>query len=145
MIEMAKPIEYIENVDEETNTLIPKEYKESIDNLFKTVKSLNDSGLLTLINAMARNYKYIIDSMSDQLNSDDTKKAVTNIFNVFALLSKIDTDRTYDLMSKLGDSINSAELSEDRYGITEIIKLINNKDTAKTIMLFLKILSGIEK
>ncbi len=142
---MAKPIEYIENVDEETNTLIPKEYKESIDNLFKTVKSLNDSGLLTLINAMARNYKYIIDSMSDQLNSDDTKKAVTNIFNVFALLSKIDTDRTYDLMSKLGDSINSAELSEDRYGITEIIKLINNKDTAKTIMLFLKILSGIEK
>ncbi len=142
---MAKPIEYTENVEEKDNTLIPEEYRESFDNLFKTVKSLNDSGLLTLINAVAKNYKYIIESISDQLNSNDTKKAATNIFNVFALLSKIDTDKTYDYMSKLGDSINNAEIKEGGYGITEIVRLMNNKDTAKTIMLFLKILSGLSE
>lgn len=140
---MAKPIEYVESNEEEKESLIPEEYKESLDNLFKTIKSLNDSGLLTMINAIANNYKYIFDSMSDQLDSDYTKKAITNLFNIFAMLSKIDTDKTYNIMSKLGDSINNTEINEKNYGITEIIKMLNNKETAKTIMLFLKILSEL--
>jgi len=140
---MAKPIEYVENNEEREESLIPEEYKESFDNLFKTIKSLNDSGLLTMINAIANNYKYIFDSMADQLDSDYTKKAITNIFNVFAMLSKIDTDKTYNIMSKLGDSINNTEINEKNYGIAEIIKMLNDKETAKTIMLFLKILSEL--
>jgi len=140
---MAKPIEYVENNEEKEESLIPEEYKESFDNLFKTIKSLNDSGLLTMINAIANNYKYIFDSMADQLNSDYTKKAITNIFNIFAMLSKIDTDKTYNIMSKLGDSINNTEINEKNYGITEIIRMLNDKETAKTIMLFLKILSEL--
>ena len=60
MIKMSKPIEYIEENKTEDDSLIPDEYRESLDSFLKTIKNLNDSGFLTLVNAMAANYKFIM-------------------------------------------------------------------------------------
>ncbi|KJE50000.1 hypothetical protein SE19_08270 [Acidiplasma aeolicum] len=144
MIKMAKPIEYIEENEKnemDITDMLPEEYKESFSNLLKTVKNLNDSGFFSLINALTSNYKYIIDTLSDQLESEDTKRSMTNIFSIFQLLSKLDTDKTVNYMSELGNAISNAKIPDRRYGLMDIARTINNNDTARTIILLLKILS----
>ncbi|MEM0132470.1 MULTISPECIES: DUF1641 domain-containing protein [Acidiplasma] len=141
---MAKPIEYIEENEKnemDITDMLPEEYKESFSNLLKTVKNLNDSGFFSLINALTSNYKYIIDTLSDQLESEDTKRSMTNIFSIFQLLSKLDTDKTVNYMSELGNAISNAKIPDRRYGLMDIARTINNNDTARTIILLLKILS----
>ena len=141
---MAKPIEYIEN-DEKNNLsvsdLIPDEYRESFNNLLKTVKNLNDSGFFSMINAVIANYKYIIDTLSEQLESENTKKATANLFNILSLLSKLDTDKTFNYINRLGDAINSIKIDDSRHGIMEIIRTMNSNDTSRLILTLLKILS----
>ena len=41
---------------------------------------MSESG--SLVNAMSVNYKYIIDTFSEQFNSDTTKKSLTNVMRV---------------------------------------------------------------
>ena len=141
---MSKPIEYIEEKETEEDSLIPDEYRESLGSFLKTIKNLNDSGFLTLVNAMAANYKFIMDTFSDQFNSDTTKKSVTNIMSIFDLLSKLDPDVTVNLMNRLGDSINSAGKLQDK-GIMDIMRMLNDKTVAGYITLILKIISGLQE
>ncbi|WMT51002.1 MAG: hypothetical protein RE471_08485 [Ferroplasma sp.] len=141
---MSKPIEYIEEKETEEDSLIPDEYRESLGSFLKTIKNLNDSGFLTLINAMAANYKFIMDTFSDQFNSDTTKKSITNIMSIFDLLSKLDPDVTVNLMNRLGDSINSAGKLQDK-GLMDIMRMLNDKTVAGYITLILKILSGLQE
>ena len=124
--------------------MIPDEYKESFNNLLKTIKSLNDSGFLTLVNAMSVNYKYIIDTFSEQFNSDTTKKSLTNVVSVFDLLSKLDPDMMVSLMNRLGDSINNAGKPETG-GLMSIVRMMNNSDVAGPISVLLKILAGMSE
>ena len=141
---MSKPIEYIEENKTEDDSLIPDEYRESLDSFLKTIKNLNDSGFLTLVNAMAANYKFIMDTFSDQFNSDTTKKSITNIMSIFDLLSKLDPDVTVNLMNRLGDSINSAGKPQDK-DLMDIMRMLNDKTVAGYITLTLKILSGLQE
>ncbi|MCL4453984.1 MAG: hypothetical protein M1317_07810 [Candidatus Thermoplasmatota archaeon] len=141
---MSKPIEYIEEKEMEEDSLIPDEYRESLGSFLKTIKNLNDSGFLTLVNAMAANYKFIMDTFSDQFNSDTTKKSVTNIMSIFDLLSKLDPDVTVNLMNRLGDSINSAGKLQDK-GLMDIMRMLNDKTVAGYITLILKIISGLQE
>lgn len=141
---MSKPIEYIEEKETEEDSLIPDEYRESLGSFLKTIKNLNDSGFLTLVNAMAANYKFIMDTFSDQFNSDTTKKSVTNIMSIFDLLSKLDPDVTVNLMNRLGDSINSAGKIQDK-GLMDIMRMLNDKTVAGYITLILKIISGLQE
>ncbi len=141
---MSKPIEYIEENKTEDDSLIPDEYRESLDSFLKTIKNLNDSGFLTLVNAMAANYKFIMDTFSDQFNSDTTKKSITNIMSIFDLLSKLDPDVTVNLMNRLGDSINSAGKPQDK-DLMDIMRMLNDKTVAGYITLILKILSGLQE
>lgn len=141
---MSKPIEYIEEKETEEDSLIPDEYRESLGSFLKTIKNLNDSGFLTLVNAMAANYKFIMDTFSDQFNSDTTKKSVTNIMSIFDLLSKLDPDVTVNLMNRLGDSINSAGKLQDK-GLMDIMRMLNDKTVAGYITLILKIISGLQE
>lgn len=141
---MSKPIEYIEEKETEEDSLIPDEYRESLGSFLKTIKNLNDSGFLTLVNAMAANYKFIMDTFSDQFNSETTKKSVTNIMSIFDLLSKLDPDVTVNLMNRLGDSINSAGKLQDK-GIMDIMRMLNDKTVAGYITLILKIISGLQE
>lgn len=140
---MAKPVEFIENEDEKSNdNIIPEEYTESFANLLKTIKNLNDSGFLSLINALSANYKYIVDTFSEQFNSDPTKKSLTNIISVFDLLSKLDPDMVVSIMSKLGDSINNAGKPEAT-GIMGIMRMVNSSEVAEPISVLLRILAGL--
>ncbi|WP_061951389.1 hypothetical protein [Acidiplasma cupricumulans] len=66
---------------------------------------------------------------------------MTNIFSIFQLLSKLDTDKTVNYMSELGNAISNAKIPDRRYGLMDIARTINNNDTARTIILLLKILS----
>ena len=141
---MSKPIEYIEEKEAQKDSLIPYEYRESLGFFLKTIKNLNDSGFLTLVNAMAANYKFIMDTFSDQFNSDTTKKSLTNIMSLFDLLSKLDPDMTVNLMNRLGDSINSAGELENK-GLMDVMRMLNDKTVAGYITLILKILSGLEE
>ena len=141
---MSKPIEYIEEKETEEDSLIPDEYRESLGSFLKTIKNLNDSGFLALVNAMAANYKFIMDTFSDQFNSDTTKKSVTNIMSIFDLLSKLDPDVTVNLMNRLGDSINSAGKLQDK-GFMDIMRMLNDKTVAGYITLILKIISGLQE
>ena len=141
---MSKPIEYIEEKETEEDSLIPDEYRESLGSFLKTIKNLNDSGFLALVNAMAANYKFIMDTFSDQFNSDTTKKSVTNIMSIFDLLSKLDPDVTVNLMNRLGDSINSAGKIQDK-GLMDIMRMLNDKTVAGYITLILKIISGLQE
>ncbi len=141
---MSKPIEYIEENKTEDDSLIPDEYRESLDSFLKTIKNLNDSGFLTLVNAMAANYKFIMDTFSDQFNSDTTKKSITNIMSIFDLLSKLDPDVTVNLMNRLGDSINSAGKPQDK-DLMDIMRMLNDQTVAGYITLILKILSGLQE
>ncbi len=141
---MSKPIEYIEEKETQEDSLIPDEYRESLGSFLKTIKNLNDSGFLTLVNAIAANYKYIIDAFSDQFNSDTTKKSLTNIMSVFDLLSKLDPDMTVNMMNRLGDSINNAGEFQNR-GLMDIMRMLNDKTVAGYITLILKILSGLQE
>ena len=141
---MSKPIEYIEEKEAQKDSLIPYEYRESLGSFLKTIKNLNDSGFLTLVNAMAANYKFIMDTFSDQFNSDTTKKSLTNIMSLFDLLSKLDPDMTVNLMNRLGDSINSAGELENK-GLMDVMRMLNDKTVAGYITLILKILSGLEE
>jgi uncharacterized protein YjgD (DUF1641 family) len=142
MIKMSKPIKYIEDEEEKEVQIIPEEYKESFDNLFKTIKNLNDSGFISLINAVSVNYKYIIDTFSDQFNSETTKKSLTNIMSVFDLISQIDPDMTVSFMSRLGESINNAGKPQAK-GLIGLARMLNNKDVAGYISVFLKIIAGL--
>jgi uncharacterized protein YjgD (DUF1641 family) len=139
---MSKPIKYIEDEEEKEVQIIPEEYKESFDNLFKTIKNLNDSGFISLINAVSVNYKYIIDTFSDQFNSETTKKSLTNIMSVFDLISQIDPDMTVSFMSRLGESINNAGKPQAK-GLIGLARMLNNKDVAGYISVFLKIIAGL--
>lgn len=140
---MAKPVEFIENEENEPDdNIIPEEYAESFGNMLKTIKNLNDSGFFSLINALSANYKYIVDTFSEQFNSDTTKKSVTNIMSVFDLLSKIDPDKVIPIMSKLGDSINNAG-KPDATGLVGIIRMLNSSEVAGPISILLKIIGGL--
>ena len=141
---MSKPIEYIETEEEKMPAMIPDEYKESFSNLLKTIKNLNDSGFLSLVNAMSVNYKYIIDTFSEQFNSDTTKKSLTNVMSVFDLLSKLDPDMMVSLMNRLGDSINNAGKPEAG-GLMSIVRMMNSSDVAGPISVLLKILAGMSE
>ena len=141
---MSKPIEYVETEEEKLPAMIPDEYKESFSNLLKTIKNLNGSGFLSLVNAMSVNYKYIIDTFSEQFNSDTTKKSLTNVMSVFDLLSKLDPDMMVSLMNRLGDSINNAGKPEAG-GLMSIVRMMNNSDVAGPISVLLKILAGMSE
>ena len=67
MIKMSKPIEFIENGEEKDSPVIAEEFQEGFNNLLKTIKNLNDSGFLSLLNAISANYKYIIDTLYERL------------------------------------------------------------------------------
>ena len=141
---MSKPIEYVETEEEKTPAIIPDEYKDSFSNLLKTIKNLNDSGFLSLVNAMSVNYKYIIDTFSEQFNSDTTKNSLTNVMSVFDLLSKLDPDMMVSLMNRLGDSINNAGKPESG-GLMSIVRMMNSSDVAGPISVLLKILAGMSE
>ena len=141
---MSKPIEYVETEEDKLPAMIPDEYKESFNSLLKTIKSLNDSGFLTLVNAMSVNYKYIIDTFSEQFNSDTTKKSLTNVMSIFDLLSKLDPDMMVSLMNRLGNSINNAGKPESG-GLMSIVRMMNSSDVAGPISVLLKILAGMSE
>jgi len=139
---MSKPIEFVEKEEEEEVQAIPDKYKESFNNLLKTIKNLNDSGFLSLVNAMSVNYKYIIDTFSEQFNSDTTKKSLTNLMSVFDLLSKLDPDMMVSLMSRLGYSINNAG-NADASGLMGLMRMMNDSEIAGPLSIMLKILAGM--
>jgi uncharacterized protein YjgD (DUF1641 family) len=142
MIKMSKPIEFVEKEDEEEVQAIPDKYKESFNNLLETIKNLNDSGFLSMVNALSSNYKYIVDTFSEQFNSDTTKKSLTNIMSIFDLLSKLDPDMMVSLMSRLGDSINNAGTA-DASGLMGLMRMMNDSEIAGPLSIMLKILAGM--
>ena len=138
---MSKPIEFIENGEENDSPVIAEEFQEGFNNLLKTIKNLNDSGFLSLLNAISANYKYIIDTFSEQFNSDSTKKSLTNIMSVFDLLSKLDPDMMVNVMSRLGDSINNTG-KPSASGLIGLARMMHRSDVAEPISILLKILAG---
>ena len=138
---MSKPIEFIENGEEKDSPVIAEEFQEGFNNLLKTIKSLNDSGFLSLLNAISANYKYIIDTFSEQFNSDSTKKSLTNIMSVFDLLSKLDPDMMVNVMSRLGDSINNTG-KPSASGLIGLARMMHRSDVSEPISILLKILAG---
>ncbi len=138
---MSKPIEFIENGEENDSPVIAEEFQEGFNNLLKTIKNLNDSGFLSLLNAISANYKYIIDTFSEQFNSDSTKKSLTNIMSVFDLLSKLDPDMMVNVMSRLGDSINNTG-KPSASGLIGLARMMHRSDVSEPISILLKILAG---
>ncbi|MEM0139497.1 MAG: hypothetical protein QXZ44_02660 [Ferroplasma sp.] len=139
---MSKPIEYVENNDEKKESLIPDEYNESFKNFLDTLKNLNDSGMLSMINSIAVNYSYIIDQLSEQFDRESTKKLFTNLAGVAALISSINPDKIGSSLDKLGKSINSADLKGQPPGLLNLARMLNNSETSRALALIITVLSG---
>ncbi len=140
---MSKPIEYTENNEEREESIIPEEYREGFLNLLETVKNLNDSGMLSMINAIAANYPFIIDSISEQFDTDTSKNLFTNIAEIVSIMAKINPDKVSNYLGNIGKSINDTDINKQESGLMNIMRLLNNKETSRTIAAMLSILSEI--
>ncbi len=129
---MAKPIEIIEKNENHNKIsgIVPEGYMKNFQNLLDTIKVLDESGILVFIKALSKNYRDIFDILSEKLDQDSVKKSSGNLLSVFGLLNEIDPDKTYELMSKLGNAINTTNLPQDakKIGLLGSIKLLDEPD-----------------
>ena len=151
---MAKPITEIKHASQEepADNLILQasrlnfgEYLDSIEEFLKLLKSLKDSGLLSMISAFSEHYRDSTDVVVEQLANEKNYRVVRNILTLYTLLSNIDPDHLRSIAENAGKELTASRTSEsirEPLGALQLLRLLKDPETSAGVRVMFSLLKA---
>ncbi|MBN6888485.1 uncharacterized protein YjgD (DUF1641 family) [Cytobacillus horneckiae] len=154
---MAAPItEIYREIDEEKikqqkidelKTLV-SENEDTINNLFKILGELNDSGILQATNSMLKGKEEIAKIALGQVSREPVTNLINTLMGATAALMEADAEQTTKLIKSAMSGIDEGKSfleSEHKIGVMNLVKVLNDPDINRAIGFGIHFLRGMGK
>ncbi|MDQ0272073.1 DUF1641 domain-containing protein [Cytobacillus purgationiresistens] len=154
---MAAPItEIYREVDEEAvkqqkmeelKSLV-SENEDTINNLFKILGELNDSGVLEAASSMLQGKEKIAKIALDQVSREPVTNLINTLMGATAALMEADAGQTTKLIKSALSGLDEGKTfleSEQKIGVMNLVKVLNDPDINRSIGFGIHFLKGMGK
>ncbi|GGJ97778.1 hypothetical protein GCM10007063_20150 [Lentibacillus kapialis] len=123
------------------------ENKDAILKGIELLESLNQSGILDMVNAFVKHREDALDNIMRELNKPEYSGILENLTNLLLLLGAMNLDDLQAFAGRLNDGVKEAAASgaSEKTSYMDLIKALRDPEINRSITMLLQFLRGMGK